>query len=54
MWEFNDEGGIPYVPFLRAPYYIWVGRVPKLDTLAVENKARESVGRGAGQLAGWG
>lgn len=43
VWEFNDDGGIPYVPFLRAPYYVWVGRVPKLDTLAVENKASEGV-----------
>ena len=38
MWEFNDEGSIPYVPWLRAPYYVWVGRVPKLETLLVENK----------------
>lgn len=39
VWEFNDEGSIPYVPYLRAPYYVWVGRIPKLDTLLVENKA---------------
>jgi len=38
VWEWNDEGSIPYVPFLRAPYYVWVGRVPKLETLLVENK----------------
>ena len=38
VWEFNDEGSIPYVPWLRAPYYVWVGRVPKLETLLVENK----------------
>ena len=31
VWEFNDEGSIPYVPWLRAPYYVWVGRVPKLE-----------------------
>ena len=22
VWEFNDEGSIPYVPYLRAPYYV--------------------------------
>lgn len=38
VWEFNDEGSIPYVPFLRAPYYVWIGRVPQLETLLVENK----------------
>ena len=38
MWEFNDEGSIPYVPYLRAPYYVWIGRIPKLETLLVENK----------------
>eukprot|EP00887_Chlorella_sp_A99_P007332 scaffold2.g7332.t1 len=38
IWEFNGEGSIPYVPFLRAPYYVWVGRIPKLETLLVENK----------------
>ena len=26
VWEHNSEGGIPYVPYLRAPYYVWVGR----------------------------
>ncbi|GAB4820256.1 hypothetical protein N2152v2_007302 [Parachlorella kessleri] len=38
VWEYNDEGSIPYVPFLRAPYYVWIGRIPKLETLLVENK----------------
>lgn len=38
VWEFNDEGSIPYVPFLRAPYYVAVYRVPKLETLLVESK----------------
>ena len=49
VWEFNDEGSIPYVPWLRAPYYVWVGRVPKLETLLVENKVRTS-----GSARGWG
>jgi betaine lipid synthase len=25
-WEYNGEGSIPYVPYLRAPYYVWIGR----------------------------
>jgi predicted DNA binding CopG/RHH family protein len=24
--EKNSQGGIPYVPFLRAPWYFWIGR----------------------------
>ena len=39
VWEYNDEGSIPYVPWFRAPYYVWVGRVPRLETLLVENMA---------------
>ncbi|KAL4857543.1 DNA mismatch repair protein 6 [Chlorella vulgaris] len=38
VWEYNDEGSIPYVPYFRAPWYCWVGRIPKLETLLVENK----------------
>ena len=30
--EFNGNGSIPYVPYLRAPYYVWLGR--KGDTTA--------------------
>ena len=26
IWEFNSQGSIPYVPYLRAPFYVWVGR----------------------------
>jgi betaine lipid synthase len=26
LWEYNGEGSIPYVPYLRAPYYVWIGR----------------------------
>eukprot|EP00850_Spirogloea_muscicola_P006735 SM000032S12119 [mRNA] locus=s32:681173:683030:+ [translate_table: standard] len=26
VYEVNRSGRIPYVPFLRAPYYIWLGR----------------------------
>ncbi|EIE24752.1 diacylglyceryl-N,N,N-trimethylhomoserine synthesis protein [Coccomyxa subellipsoidea C-169] len=38
VWEMNSEGSIPYVPFLRAPYYVWVGHVPQLATVMTENK----------------
>jgi hypothetical protein len=26
VWEVNSQGSIPYVPYLRAPYYVWLGR----------------------------
>jgi len=26
LWERNSEGSIPYVPFLRAPWYAWTGK----------------------------
>ncbi|CAI7858224.1 unnamed protein product [Closterium sp. NIES-54] len=26
VYEYNGQGKIPYVPYLRAPFYIWVGR----------------------------
>ncbi|KAI8469365.1 MAG: hypothetical protein J3K34DRAFT_282994 [Monoraphidium minutum] len=26
VWEYNSQGSIPYVPYLRAPFYVWVGR----------------------------
>ena len=32
------QGSIPYVPYLRAPYYVWVGRVPQIATVLAENK----------------
>lgn len=38
IWEFNDEGSIPYVPFFRAPFYVALYRVPKLETLLIESK----------------
>ena len=28
VWEVNAQGSIPYVPYLRAPYYVWIGRKP--------------------------
>eukprot|EP00891_Asterochloris_glomerata_P001660 jgi/Astpho2/1660/e_gw1.00032.33.1_t len=44
VWEFNGEGSIPYVPFLRAPYYVWVGRVPALANLMTEAKVEAPSG----------
>lgn len=38
------QGSIPYVPFLRAPYYIWIGRVPQLATIMAETKAEAPSG----------
>ncbi|CAL5226880.1 g9753 [Coccomyxa viridis] len=38
VWEMNSEGSIPYVPYLRAPFYVWVGHVPQLATVLAENK----------------
>ena len=32
------QGSIPYVPYLRAPYYVWVGHVPQFATILQENK----------------
>lgn len=32
------QGSIPYVPFLRAPFYCWVGHVPQLASVLCENK----------------
>lgn len=26
VWEENGNGPIPYVPFLRAPWYAWIGK----------------------------
>jgi betaine lipid synthase len=34
----SRQGSIPYVPYLRAPYYVWVGRVPQIATVLAENK----------------
>eukprot|EP00246_Nothoceros_aenigmaticus_P011666 TRINITY_DN3271_c0_g1_i2.p1 TRINITY_DN3271_c0_g1~~TRINITY_DN3271_c0_g1_i2.p1 ORF type:complete len:110 (+),score=18.44 TRINITY_DN3271_c0_g1_i2:83-412(+) len=25
-YEYNSSGGIPYVPLLKVPYYIWLGK----------------------------
>jgi betaine lipid synthase len=31
QWEINSEGSIPWVPYLRAPFFVWLGR-PWADT----------------------
>lgn len=38
LWEINSQGSIPYVPFLKASYYCWIGHVPQLATVLSENK----------------
>ncbi|CAI7799319.1 unnamed protein product, partial [Closterium sp. NIES-54] len=25
-YEYNGRGGIPYVPYFQAPFFIWIGR----------------------------
>ena len=32
------QGSIPWVPYLRAPYYVWVGRVRPLARVVAEPK----------------
>lgn len=36
VWEVNCQGSIPYVPYLRAPYYVWVGRLRHDDEVQTE------------------
>mmetsp|Transcript_20159 Transcript_20159/g.56144 ORF Transcript_20159/g.56144 Transcript_20159/m.56144 type:complete len:687 (-) Transcript_20159:861-2921(-) len=38
VWEINSQGSIPYVPYLRAPYYVWIGRRHQLGHVPHENK----------------
>ena len=38
IWDFNSEGSIPYVPYFRAPFYVSLYRVPKLETMLIESK----------------
>lgn len=39
VWEVNSQGSIPYVPYLRAPYYVWIGRKPAGGHAGHEAKA---------------
>ena len=32
------QGSIPFVPYLRAPYFVWIGHVPQLATVLEENR----------------
>ena len=32
------QGSIPFVPYLRAPYYVWIGHIPQLATVLEENR----------------
>jgi betaine lipid synthase len=47
VWECNGQGSIPYVPYLRAPYYVWIGHVPQLATVLSENKVGQARGGAA-------
>jgi betaine lipid synthase len=39
LYEHNSSGPIPYVPFLRAPYYIWIGnKTGKTNHVISEHK----------------
>jgi len=53
VWEYNGEGSIPYVPWLRAPYYVWVGR-PWRDGGSVTGGASPLAGGGGASDAGGG
>ena len=48
LWEENGEGGIPYVPYLRAPWYAWVGRAERGGGIANAAAAFRGGGGGAG------
>lgn len=38
IWEINNEGSIPYVPYFRAPYYIWIGQHHQTGHAPHENR----------------
>eukprot|EP00898_Chlorokybus_atmophyticus_P007323 jgi/Chlat1/7592/Chrsp63S07076 len=39
--EYNSQGSIPYVPFLRAPWYMWIGQKPLPGQLLVAPPAEQ-------------
>lgn len=50
VYEYNDNGPIPYLPFLRPPYYVWIGRVKNQNSK--KNSQRDAVVQRA--KASWG
>lgn len=36
-WEVEGEGSIPYVPYFKAPYYIWIGNLSSDNTIIYKN-----------------
>lgn len=38
VWEVNMQGGIPWVPYLRAPCFVWLGRKRSGGVVAHEAK----------------
>jgi len=39
-WELNGQGSIPYVPFLRVPWYVWIGRKQSSNLHSVVHRAQ--------------
>ena len=44
VFEYNSSGTIPYIPFIKAPYYTWVG-VPPTDANVERAEAEEKRSR---------
>ncbi|CAD7703949.1 unnamed protein product [Ostreobium quekettii] len=40
VWEYNGQGSIPYVPYLRAPWYVWVGRLKDAHAGYTDHEAK--------------
>lgn len=38
VWEINSQGSIPYVPVLRAPWYVWIGRTWRSSNVSHEQR----------------
>ena len=44
VFEYNSSGAIPYIPFIKAPYYTWVG-VPPTDVNVQREEAEAKKSR---------
>lgn len=33
VYEYNSSGAIPYVPLLKVPYYIWLGKTKSVTEM---------------------
>eukprot|EP00271_Cylindrocystis_brebissonii_P006722 TRINITY_DN19505_c0_g1_i1.p1 TRINITY_DN19505_c0_g1~~TRINITY_DN19505_c0_g1_i1.p1 ORF type:complete len:708 (+),score=127.24 TRINITY_DN19505_c0_g1_i1:145-2268(+) len=36
VFEYNSRGKIPYVPYLRAPFYLWIGRQKSSERVNIQ------------------